>query len=156
MPTTVPSTGEYTSVPGGAPTSSALVSAIVIATAAATLTDPSDVLASDSVEPEPWPPPAVAPPEARVWFDLSRVQGPVDGVLHLCREVGPGRLLFGTNVPLHVAASPVLEVADAVAAGLPEGDAGALRYANAGVALGLTPLQDERHPAPPAGLSSGR
>ncbi|HEX2325154.1 MAG TPA: amidohydrolase family protein [Chloroflexota bacterium] len=96
------------------------------------------------------------PPEARVWFDLSRVQGPVDGVLHLCREVGPGRLLFGTNVPLHVAASPVLEVADAVAAGLPEGDAGALRYANAGVALGLTPLQDERHPAPPAGLSSER
>jgi hypothetical protein len=95
------------------------------------------------------------PPEARVWFDLSRVQGPVDGVLHLCREVGPGRLLFGTNAPLHVAASPVLEVADAVAAGLPEGDARALRLANAGAALGLEPLLDERHPAPPAGLSSG-
>ena len=88
------------------------------------------------------------PPEARVWFDLSRVQGPVDGVLNLCREVGAGRLLFGTNVPLHVAASPVLEVADAVAAGLPEGDARALRASNAGEALGLEPQ--------PAGLSSGR
>jgi predicted TIM-barrel fold metal-dependent hydrolase len=77
------------------------------------------------------------PAGARVWFDVSRVQGPVDALLGLCREVGEGRLLFGTNAPLHVAASPVLEIADAVAAGLSPAAASAIRYGNAAAALGL-------------------
>jgi predicted TIM-barrel fold metal-dependent hydrolase len=79
------------------------------------------------------------PPEARVWFDIARVQGPVDDLLELCREIGEGRLLFGTNLPLHVAASPVLEVADAGAAGLAPEAGAAIRYGNAAAALGLTP-----------------
>jgi predicted TIM-barrel fold metal-dependent hydrolase len=79
------------------------------------------------------------PPEARVWFDIARVQGPVDDLLELCREIGEGRLLFGTNLPLHVAASPVLEVADAVAAGLTPEAGAAIRYGNAAEAFGLTP-----------------
>jgi predicted TIM-barrel fold metal-dependent hydrolase len=77
------------------------------------------------------------PAAARVWFDVSRVQGPVDALRGLCREVGEGRLLFGTNAPLHVAASPVLEIADAVAAGLAPAAAAAVRYGNAAAALGL-------------------
>ena len=77
------------------------------------------------------------PGESRVWFDLSRVQGPIDALRGLCREVGEAHLLFGTNTPLHVAASPVLEIADAVAAGLAPAAAAAVRYGNAAAALGL-------------------
>ena len=77
------------------------------------------------------------PGESRVWFDVSRVQGPIDALRGLCQEVGEARLLFGTNTPLHVAASPVLELADAVAAGLAPAAAAAVRYGNAAAALGL-------------------
>ncbi|MDQ3702942.1 MAG: amidohydrolase family protein [Chloroflexota bacterium] len=76
-------------------------------------------------------------PSARVWFDLARVQGPIDGIPILCREIGVGRLLFGTNLPLHVPHSPILELADAKTAGLsPEEDA-AIRNGNAVTALGI-------------------
>jgi predicted TIM-barrel fold metal-dependent hydrolase len=73
-------------------------------------------------------------PDTRAWFDLSRVQGPVDDVRLLCQEVGANRLLFGTNLPLHVAESPIMEVADAH---LDAADDAAIRYANAREAFGL-------------------
>jgi|GEM_PF-132023 len=73
-------------------------------------------------------------PEARVWFDLSRVQGPIDDVRTLAAEVGAHRLLFGTNLPLHIAESPMLSLADAQ---LPPEDDAAIRYGNARAALGI-------------------
>ena len=74
------------------------------------------------------------PPEARVWFELSRVQGPIDGIRHLRDQLGIDRLLFGTNLPLHVAESPIMELADARLS--PDEDA-AVRYGNAARALGI-------------------
>jgi predicted TIM-barrel fold metal-dependent hydrolase len=74
------------------------------------------------------------PPAASVCFDLSRVQGPVDAVPLLCAAAGSHRLVFGTNLPLHVPQAPILELADA---GLPPETDAALRYGNAQRALGL-------------------
>ena len=76
------------------------------------------------------------PPGARVWFDIARVQGPVDCLRSLRGALGAGRLLFGTNQPLHVAASPILELADAH---LDPAEDAAVRYANARAALGIPP-----------------
>jgi predicted TIM-barrel fold metal-dependent hydrolase len=73
-------------------------------------------------------------PETRAWFDLSRIQGPVDDVRLLCQEVGVRRLVFGTNLPLHVAESPIMSLADAH---LDAPDDAAIRYANARQAFGL-------------------
>ena len=52
---------------------------------------------------------------ARVWFDVARVQGPVDALRTLAAAPGVGvsRLVFGTNMPLLVPESPVMELADA-------------------------------------------
>jgi predicted TIM-barrel fold metal-dependent hydrolase len=74
------------------------------------------------------------PPDARVWFELSRVQGPIDGIPMLRDRIGVDRLLFGTNLPLHVAESPIVELADAWLS--PDEDA-AVRYGNARQALGI-------------------
>jgi predicted TIM-barrel fold metal-dependent hydrolase len=70
----------------------------------------------------------------RAWFDIARVQGPVDCVRLLCDQVGAGRLLFGTNAPLHVPESPIMELADAR---LPAEDDAAIRRDNARAALGM-------------------
>ena len=59
----------------------------------------------------------------------------MDSVRLLCREAGTRRLLFGTNLPLHVAESPIMELADAH---LDADSDAALRYANARYAFGLT------------------
>lgn len=77
---------------------------------------------------------AQLPAEARVWFDLSRVQGPFDALRLLRERVGIRRVLFGTNLPLHIAESPILEVADARLS--PEEDT-AVRFGNARTALGI-------------------
>jgi predicted TIM-barrel fold metal-dependent hydrolase len=74
------------------------------------------------------------PKEARVWFDIARVQGPIDCIRLLCEEVGAGRLLFGTNLPFTVAESPILELADARLAAAEDA---AVRYGNAREALGV-------------------
>jgi len=73
--------------------------------------------------------------EARVWFDIARVQGPMDCIRSLRDDVGIHRLLFGTNLPFIVPQSPIMELADARLS--PEEDA-ALRYHNAASALGIT------------------
>jgi hypothetical protein len=55
------------------------------------------------------------PSGAKVWFDLARVQGPIDG-LRLVRDasgVGIGRMVFGTSAPLHEPEAPLRELADA-------------------------------------------
>ncbi|HET7771731.1 MAG TPA: amidohydrolase family protein [Chloroflexota bacterium] len=75
------------------------------------------------------------PPDAQVWIELSRVQGPVDAIPTLCRAAGAQRLLFGTNTPLHLPEAAILELADARLS--PEDDA-AIRYQNAARALALT------------------
>ncbi len=77
---------------------------------------------------------ADVPAEARVWFDLARVQGPIDCVRLLCDQLGAHRLVFGTNLPLHVPHSPILELADARLT--PDVDA-AVRAGNARTAFGL-------------------
>jgi predicted TIM-barrel fold metal-dependent hydrolase len=92
-------------------------------------------------------------PAAPVWFDISRVQGPIDGIPILCRATaaadgdaddearhpldGARRLVFGTNLPLHVAQSPILELADAILAGLSQEGAAAIGRGNARAVLGL-------------------
>jgi predicted TIM-barrel fold metal-dependent hydrolase len=73
------------------------------------------------------------PAGARVWLELSRVQGPIDGIPALCRSAGVDRLLFGTNAPLHVPEAAVMELADAR---LPAEDDAAVRYRNAAEAFG--------------------
>jgi len=50
------------------------------------------------------------PGPARVLVDISRVQGPLDGVGRLCTEVGAGRVAFGTNLPLTDPVSPLLSL----------------------------------------------
>ncbi len=54
-------------------------------------------------------------PNAKVWFDLARVQGPIDGfrILRDAPGVGAARLVFGTNAPLHNPEAPLRELADA-------------------------------------------
>ena len=39
------------------------------------------------------------PGEARVWFDVSRVQGPIDALRSLCREVGRGACCSARTSP---------------------------------------------------------
>ena len=46
------------------------------------------------------------PPE--IVFDLSLVQGPLDECALLVESVGADRLVFGTNLPLTIAESPLL------------------------------------------------
>ena len=43
-----------------------------------------------------------------VAFDLSLVQGPLDECALLVESVGSDRLVFGTNLPLTIAESPLL------------------------------------------------
>jgi predicted TIM-barrel fold metal-dependent hydrolase len=72
--------------------------------------------------------------EARAWFDIARVQGPMDCVRALCDELGAQRLLFGTDLPFIVPESPIMELADAR---LPEAEEAAIRWRSAAVALGV-------------------
>ena len=55
------------------------------------------------------------PAAAPVWFDVARVQGPVDALRTLAAAPGVGlkRLVFGTNLPFLVPESPLMELADA-------------------------------------------
>jgi predicted TIM-barrel fold metal-dependent hydrolase len=73
-------------------------------------------------------------PDARVWFDIARVQGPMDSIPGLRHSVGVHRLLFGTNLPFIVPESPIMELGDAR---LPEDEDAAVRYGNAAAALGI-------------------
>jgi predicted TIM-barrel fold metal-dependent hydrolase len=73
--------------------------------------------------------------DARAWFDIARVQGPMDGIRALRDDVGAHRLLFGTDLPFIIPESPVLELADAR---LSADDDAAIRYRNAEAALGIT------------------
>lgn len=73
------------------------------------------------------------PAGARVWFELARVQGPVDCIRTLHEQIGVQRLVFGTNQPLHIPQSPLMELADARLA--PAEDE-AVRWRNAQAAFG--------------------
>ena len=73
--------------------------------------------------------------ETRAWFDIARVQGPMDCIRSLRDEVGVHRLLFGSNLPFIVPESPIMELADAR---LPESEDADVRYRNATAALGVT------------------
>ncbi|MBI3972163.1 MAG: amidohydrolase family protein [Chloroflexi bacterium] len=77
---------------------------------------------------------AKLPSEARAWFDIARVQGPIDSILMLRDSVGIRRLLYGSNLPFVEAESPILELADAR---LAEDEDAAVRYRNAEEALGI-------------------
>ena len=66
--------------------------------------------------------------DARVWFDIARVQGPMDCLRSLRDAVGVHRLLFGTNLPFIVPQSPIMELGDAR---LPETEDADVRYRNA-------------------------
>ena len=74
------------------------------------------------------------PEDGQVWFDIARVQGPLDCVRLLRDQVSARRLVFGTNLPLHVPHSPIMELADARLS--PEEDA-VIRSGNARTALGI-------------------
>lgn len=74
------------------------------------------------------------PSEARVWFDIARVQGPMDCIRMLRRDMGIQRLLFGSNLPFIEAESPIMELGDARL--LEEEDA-AVRFGNAEAAFGV-------------------
>ena len=45
-----------------------------------------------------------------VYFDVSRVQGPVDDIEQLCAQVGADHLLFGTNCPIFYPESAKLSI----------------------------------------------
>lgn len=47
---------------------------------------------------------------ANLHFDISRVQGPVGDIEKLCATMGTGRVLLGTNLPLHVPEAATLAV----------------------------------------------
>ena len=72
--------------------------------------------------------------DARVWFDIARVQGPMDCVRSLRDAIGTHRLLFGTNLPFIVPESPIMELGDAR---LQDEEDAAVRYRNAALALGI-------------------
>jgi len=72
--------------------------------------------------------------DAQAWFDIARVQGPLDCVRLLRDQVSARRLVFGTNLPLHVPHSPIMELADARLS--PEEDE-AIRSGNVRMALGI-------------------
>ena len=73
--------------------------------------------------------------DARVWFDIARVQGPMDCIRSLRDSVGTHRLLFGSNLPFIVPECPIMELADAR---LPESEDAGVRYRNAAAALGIS------------------
>ena len=73
--------------------------------------------------------------EARCWFDIARVQGPMDCVRRLRDSLGVERLLFGSDLPFIYAESPIMELADAR---LDPDDDAAVRFGNAQAALGIT------------------
>ena len=73
--------------------------------------------------------------KARVLFDLSLVQGPIDECRLLVEFVGAERLAFGTNLPLTVAESPVMALAYAA---LPLGTKAQIGAGNAERLFGLT------------------
>jgi predicted TIM-barrel fold metal-dependent hydrolase len=72
--------------------------------------------------------------DARAWFDIARVQGPMDCIRSLRDAIGTHRLLFGTNLPFIVPECPIMELADAR---LPAAEDADVRYRNAGAALGI-------------------
>ena len=74
-------------------------------------------------------------PGGRVWFDIARVQGPMDCLRALRDALGVHRLLFGTNLPFIVPESPIMELGDAR---LPADEDAAVRSRNAAAALGVT------------------
>ena len=47
---------------------------------------------------------------ANLYFDISRVQGPVGDIEKLCGTLGADRVLLGTNLPLHVPEAATLAV----------------------------------------------
>lgn len=71
---------------------------------------------------------------ARVLFDLSLVQGPIDECRLLAAAVGAERLAFGTNLPLTIPESPVLALAYS---DLPAPTVAAIGGGNAARHLGL-------------------
>jgi hypothetical protein len=75
------------------------------------------------------------PETAPVWFDVARVQGPIDALRTLAAAPGVGtrRLVFGTNLPLLVPESPIMELADAR---FSPDDAAAIARANAETLFG--------------------
>ena len=48
-----------------------------------------------------------------LYFEISRVQGPVGDIEKLCATMGADRVLLGTNLPLHVPEAATLAVAHA-------------------------------------------
>jgi len=70
-----------------------------------------------------------------VHYDLSRVQGPVGDVALLVGRMGAGRILFGSNLPLHVPESAQLSI-DTADISEPEKDL--IRQGNARRLLGET------------------
>lgn len=72
--------------------------------------------------------------DSRAWFDIARVQGPMDGIRALRETIGVSRLLFGTDLPFILAESPIMELGDAR---LPPEEDAAVRYRNAAAALGI-------------------
>ncbi|HEV2122531.1 MAG TPA: amidohydrolase family protein [Chloroflexota bacterium] len=77
---------------------------------------------------------SAVPPEARVWLDISRVQGPIDCIPLLCDSVGARRLLFGSNMPFVIPEAPILELGDAR---LSDEEDAAVRHGNAHDAFGI-------------------
>jgi hypothetical protein len=51
--------------------------------------------------------------EARAWFDIARVQGPMECLRVLRHAIGLRRLLYGSNLPFILAQSPIMELGDA-------------------------------------------
>jgi predicted TIM-barrel fold metal-dependent hydrolase len=74
---------------------------------------------------------ATAP--ANLWVDIARVQGPIGDVEQLCRRLGEERVLFGTSLPLHEPAAPLLTVQNA---DLSPGTRLRILHANAAALLG--------------------
>jgi predicted TIM-barrel fold metal-dependent hydrolase len=73
--------------------------------------------------------------EARAWFDIARVQGPMDCLRALRDTIGARRLLYGSNLPFILAQSPIMELGDARLTAPEDAD---VRYRNAAAALGIT------------------
>ena len=69
-----------------------------------------------------------------MWFDVARVQGPMDCLRALRDTVGVHRLAFGTDLAFIVPESPIMELADAR---LPDDEDAAVRFRNAEAAFGI-------------------
>lgn len=52
-------------------------------------------------------------PAQNLYFEISRVQGPVGDIEKLCETMGADRVLLGTNLPLHVPEAATLAVVHA-------------------------------------------